>query len=393
MKCFFNARLSGAMYLLLSFSNVSLTVSEVQARQWTVQTVVSDGLRGQTSLAVDASNRPHIVYQDLSNPLSDFDLKYAYWSGGQWRFETIDTGSGNWGTYTSLALDSSGIGHVAYGHGGNVSNPFSGPRYAVRSSSGWVAETVPTNQATGQYTALALDSLDRPHITYSGNQYDPEIATKSGTTWTRVKVRNVSDVVGSTSVAIDENNFQHIAYAHRGNESINYVAWNGTSWVNRQIEAGGINSALEVSIALNSESTPYIAYSKFGPTLAVWEDNAWHIDNVESVASWSISLAVDQFSRPHLVYFDRDNSLVKYATRHGDDWTIEVIDSGWYNGQGASLEIDSKHRVHISWYDSANYALKYAVGVSVPEPNFLALASMLGVASLSHWRRRGGGDV
>jgi len=64
-----------------------------------------------TSLALDASDRPHIsyYYDDATNA----DLKYAWYDGSAWHLETADS-AGNVGADTSLALDASDRPHISY---------------------------------------------------------------------------------------------------------------------------------------------------------------------------------------------------------------------------------------------------------------------------------------
>jgi hypothetical protein len=58
---------------------------------------------------LDGSGHPHISYYDATNR----DLKYAYWNGGQWRVETVDS-SGEVGEWTSLMLNAAGSAHISY---------------------------------------------------------------------------------------------------------------------------------------------------------------------------------------------------------------------------------------------------------------------------------------
>ena len=64
---------------------------------WTIETVDSVGVVGEyTSLALDATGRPHISYYDATNG----DLKYApAGRGSSWTLEIVD-GSGDVGRYT-----------------------------------------------------------------------------------------------------------------------------------------------------------------------------------------------------------------------------------------------------------------------------------------------------
>lgn len=66
-----------------------------------------------SSLALDAHGRPRIAYNVLNNP--DYDLRYAYFDGFDWQIERIDMASENSRFESmSLVLDASNQPHIAY---------------------------------------------------------------------------------------------------------------------------------------------------------------------------------------------------------------------------------------------------------------------------------------
>ena len=62
------------------------------------------------SLALDATDKPHVSYADFSGEA----IKYATRSGGDWATEVIEEGTYMVGLMSSLAIDSTGNIHVAY---------------------------------------------------------------------------------------------------------------------------------------------------------------------------------------------------------------------------------------------------------------------------------------
>ena len=132
---------------------------------WTLEEV--DGgpehQMGHVSLALTADNRPRIAYVDRTNR----DLRYVAYLLIGWGVPTVvdDTlGDGNYSYFVSLAVDAAGNSHIAYydDYGDDVL------RYARNySGSSWSFETVDWPAiACGTASALALDSLGRPHVSY-----------------------------------------------------------------------------------------------------------------------------------------------------------------------------------------------------------------------------------
>ena len=95
--------------IILLTALITLSADFAEAGEWQLTVVDSTGWIGSyTSLALDSSGNPRISYH------GDNDLKYA-WYDGTWHTETIDsTGTYAVGLYTSLALDSGGNPHISY---------------------------------------------------------------------------------------------------------------------------------------------------------------------------------------------------------------------------------------------------------------------------------------
>jgi hypothetical protein len=111
-----------------------------------------------TSIALDSNNRPHISYYDWSN----YDLKYARWTGSEWEIKTVDS-AGIVGEYTSIALDSNNRPHISYY---DSTHPNYDLKYARWTGSEWEIKTVDSAGIVGKYTSIALDSNNQPHISY-----------------------------------------------------------------------------------------------------------------------------------------------------------------------------------------------------------------------------------
>ena len=68
------------------------------------------------TIALDSNNYPHIAYYDTTNG----DLALVRWTGFEWQKETVDS-TGDVGMWCSLDLDSDDNPHISYQDTENVS--------------------------------------------------------------------------------------------------------------------------------------------------------------------------------------------------------------------------------------------------------------------------------
>jgi hypothetical protein len=308
-------------------TNDDLKYAHYDGISWQIETVDGADVVGRfSSLALDATGRPHISYcRWMYTPYehSCVDLKYAYYDGATWQIETVETGSLPLfpGWYTSIALDSAGWPHISYGAfyctGGSPGVPFvcdpDTLKYARYDGTNWQIETVDSTGWTGIDTSLALDTLDRPHISYfndSSNQL--KYAYYDGTSW---HIETVDNANGYTSLALDSADRPHISYRNSG---LNYAHYDGTVWQIQWLDSGGAHS----------------------------------------------SLVLDVGGRPHISYLN--GSDLKYGWYDGATWQSQIVESAGWVGYYTSLALNVDGYVHISYYNATNDDLKYAHQICAP---------------------------
>jgi hypothetical protein len=171
-----------------------------------------------SSLALEPTGpyTPHTSYRDFLNR----DLKYAWKSDTTWLSETVDS-EGDVGLFSSLALDSSAHPHVSYFDRTN-----SALKYAWLSGTTWISETVDRLGGMPEWWrgSLALNQADAPHISYhEATSGDLKLARRDGTVWIVQTVDSGGDVGEFSSLALDAVGCPHISYYDATDGDLRYA--------------------------------------------------------------------------------------------------------------------------------------------------------------------------
>jgi hypothetical protein len=324
--------------LLLAFVvSLSLTLAlapRVSALNWTIELVDGSSVRvgNYNSIALDPSGLPHIAYFDFDYQT----LRYAKrLPSGTWQIEFPDPqlGGSSVGQTPSIAVDSSGRPHISYHDLANKDL-----KYVTKSTSGtWHTETVDSGADTGYGTSIALDSSGLPHITYHDVSLsgDLKYARKyckgpvGGFPPRRICAWSIEIVdpgwTGKSSIALDSNGVPHIIYAY--------------------------------SVFPVEQGIKYANKSTSGWVIEIVGSGYW--------AGRSPSMALDSGGLPHISYYDMANQDLTYARKLASGgWSLQIVDSMGDGEAGpesvSSIAVDSRGLPHISYYDVSNDDLKYA---------------------------------
>ena len=152
------------------------------------------------------------------------DITFQYYdegNTGDWSSTTLDNIDGNYGRYTSLAIDSNDKVHISY-----------------LDESGDYPKLMYGTDASGSFVSTPIDEI----AIWSGNNG------------------------ASTSLVVDSNNKAHIAYYNgKGGNYVKYATDVSGVWVNTTIAGGGgSSSAYHPSIAIDSVDNVHISYTSAG---------------------------------------------------------------------------------------------------------------------------------
>jgi len=292
-------------------------------------------------------------------------LSFGVALGAGWHIETLDPEvMGNFPGRPSIDIDTQGKPHLSYLCGSPYEN--AQVRYAFWNDVNWEVTTIYECPHDLYYTQFALDSQDRPYISYS-DEANIWLASFDGAQWTIELVNPVFYSLHYCSLELDNQDQPHLsfeAYDYPSPFHLIYAYKQESEWVNDIIDD---NDGSFNDIAIDSQDHPNISYSFRYPgsmqlKYAHWSGSEWEIATIDAgindLPEGYISLGIDQQDNPHISYYKNDN--LYYAYWNGDEWVIQVVDNAPATGYSSSLVIDSQGRAHISYYDITNGNLKYA---------------------------------
>lgn len=336
------------------------------------------------SLAFGPDGMPSVSYHSAG---PSYDLKYAHWNGTSWAIELVEDLPENSDVFdgTSLAFDAGGEPTISYLHH-VIPSGFNGKLwFASRSGGPWSTEQIPDSDAVGQFSSLKYDSHGYPVIAY--HQYIPfsggvKLVRWNGTGWEVTHVDSNPGEVGGigVSLALDALDRPHVSYGAGGGQvgqgELRYAYNDGTGWSYDVVDTGIGGSwpwsLICTSLALDAAGRPYIAYRDaitMDLKYARSSDSGWQTEIVQSagdIGYWCSSVLSEE-GAAYVSYHDMTSHSVKLAaSTSAGAWTITVVDSGLGSvdaGQDTynSLALDPAGIPAVVYYDAANGDLKYAL--------------------------------
>ncbi len=273
-----------------------------------------------------------------------------------WATETVEEG-GPTGLSTSIALDPAGATHVSY-----VDRGADAVKYAVLKQGGWEIEVVDVNGGFTGPTNLFLDDQSRPHLSYfNGRAGSVMYAVRNGSSWQRMPVDR-GFFPGPNSLAVDSSGIVHLAYGYF-NAKLRYARWDGMNWtIEKSVDSESVGVRY-VSLALDSEDRPHIAYYGDGSlNYASWTGQRWKLETVDATGNRGLyaRLAIDSQDVSHVAYRDAREENLRYARRANGSWSLEIVDSGGDTGWFASIAVGGEGAVHVAYYERLRSELRHA---------------------------------
>jgi len=303
--------LLGGLTPALAVSEGAIPHEPIPAPYWRSDAVAPSGY--VNALALDAADRPHLVYHDAATGM----LRYALRQPGAWFLSAI-----TYAPYVpadlsfDLALTPDGVPCVAYS--GAPSDPLL--YYGCLEGTTWQMEMI---AAGGRFVTLTIDRDGLPHIALVRNLGDVVYVTQHASgAWQSTEVDQVPIYVSQTWLLVDSQRRPHLIY--RGEETtLHAILQPGAGWEKEPVPfkvpvkpALGPDDALWLLISegrAESGHPPFFFAQLF---LARPDGDGWTTELLREDYDWQIEadLAVDQSNRAHVVYRDI-TGLLHYGRR------------------------------------------------------------------------------
>ncbi len=277
---------------------------------------------GFCSLALDSGQRPHISYLDYGSGR----LKYAHWNGATWQSQTIQIQAKQISFYTSIALGKNDTPSITY-------YEYEGPdgeqelhlRNVSWTGDRWELRTVDPTPGSGKFNSIASDSGGNLHVAYGNVKYEDaslRYASFDGHSWNR-KILEGEGRPGtsmwSTTLVMDKADQPHIAYTDVVNKIVKYATEINGRWVFEAVDSlRGVGYPDRNGIALDEAGTPYISYYDAGAgllKLAHRVGRQWVAEVVDgNFAGYTNSLQIYQ-QTIWITYADENQHDLKFARR------------------------------------------------------------------------------
>jgi hypothetical protein len=365
----------GADHLYYAYSNSSGTSN------WHFAYVdLNYGVGRYASLAVEPdTGAAHISYYDAVNN----DLKYAIqvFTGSPdnyyWELTVVDSGDVN--GYTSIALDSSHYPHIVY----QKDSELWYARYActkdVPAACSWTTTQLDaTTPNSGFWPAIAIDPEDHVHVVHMKKNpipYKMRYGVFDGATW--LTFEDIPfDAGKQISLAVPDDGYPHIAYADYSNSDLRYAFRSSGGWEEQVVDSSYVYHP-SLSFGDNAFDAPFIVYSN-------------SVDSQVKVASISqenancpVGVANDWFCDPVTAQYDTGKYISGVRGSDGNtyltylkDWDGGMIfargNSSAYSfytfpnntsanvGFAVSLDLDTAGKPHFAYQNTTELSTRYA---------------------------------
>jgi hypothetical protein len=354
---------------------------------------------GSPQLVVGADDQVHAVWDGYDPGGEEKDVYYATRTGGSWSTpETLSPGSTN-DSQPQLAVEPGGGVHVVWqGYDGTTDRAW----YTTGTAGSWSAPEIVSPGTTGNSVPqVALDPGNHAHVVWQGydgvteNVNSPHVFYSTGVpgSWSAPERLSTNSISGyDPRIAVDSLSRAHVVFTGHSPHGegawiprTHYTTGTAGSWIPPEIATLDVFWSGEAQLALDSNDYPHRTWSGytgwFNVSYNTREDGAWSQPDLLSTNTdyffedqLAPQIALGPDDTPHVVWYgcteadeygNHFNEDIYYTTRDESGWLSPAListTSTWnYHPQ---LAVDSANQANVVWYgrDGFTNQIFYATG-------------------------------
>ncbi len=286
-----------------------LVYARKDGSSWITQTI--EVLGEKPSLALSSQQQPRVAFFDFAG---DETLVFRNLDiAGGFR-QVITTSIGSPQATADLVISSDDQAQIVFTQKA-AGNNFA-LMLATQTVPTWTVNSVFTN--VGSIASIALDSANQVHLSYEdAPSRTVKYAMRTPSGWLTETVsdpdESVIRIFIPSSIAVDANMTPHIVYVSYLRQELLYAKRVNNVWIKEKVA----NANLGFSFALDKDGNPHVAYIQPGapakPIYAVRTNNTWVTSTVSNDDIVYISLALDPSGQPAIAYTEFDTGNLKLA--------------------------------------------------------------------------------
>lgn len=224
--------------------------------------------------------------------------------------------------------------------------------------------------SVGTYTAIAVDSMGNPHISYYNNYVNPPLTVVKHAwydgTWHTEVIDSVNSyycsVGGQTAIAMDSKGFPHIAYVRdtmvgsgKYKNFLKYAYQDAKGWHISRIDSTLYADPLQdPDMEIDSQDKVHIAFRKhWYICYGYYNGDSWKFDTLDidnSNSNGPPSIALNKSGVPYIAYHTRGYDGDGVILSHSPTWAREYVDSFLVQSVfKVKLAIDSQDKFHVTY--------------------------------------------
>ena len=235
---------------------------------WTTKRLTfNSGDSREPKIAIDSSDRIHVVWRDLTPGYSDIYYKKSTDGGTNWTTKRL-TQSAGFSRHPEIALDSNNHIHVVFYDNapGNYEIYY---KKSIDGGATWTGKRLTWNSAFSGDPVVAINSNDHLYVVFEDETPgQPDIyykkSTNGGTSWTTKQLTYSDHRSKYPDISVDSNDRVHVVWNDftPGNDEIFYKRSTdgGTTWTQKRLTYTSSNS-YEASVVIDSNNRIHVAWN------------------------------------------------------------------------------------------------------------------------------------